>query len=234
MKRWLRPSLLRRIVLTLLAALVLVWAVLSLKDYWVFKRDVHDSESVGRMTRTVLDSLKRFNEEQAWWALRAVDRQFNELRRHAEPQAPGALLFQLSRTDGTPIYHSDGAGPLPDLRPSASLRQVDHLGMGYWPVVQEDARWRLAVWVPVMSDGTALALIGADVLGYVLLALPFVLLPMVLAVWQGLRRCGADAADRPTLARRSVALHEPTGYAELAPLVDASNALLAGPPPAGG
>lgn len=228
MKRWLRPSLLRRTVLTLLAALVLVWAVLSLKEYWVFKRDLHDSESVGRMTRTVLDSLKGFNEEQAWWALRAVDRQFNELRRHAEPQAPGALLFQLSRTDGTPIYHPDGAGPLPDLRPSAGLRQLTHKGVGYWPVVQEDARWRLAVWVPVMADGTALALIGADVLGYVLLALPFVLLPMVLAVWQGLRPLRALTRQ---IGQRSPddlsPLHEPTGYAELAPLVDASNALLA-------
>jgi hypothetical protein len=187
MKRWLRPSLLRRTVLTLLAALVLAWAVLSAKDYWAFKRDVRDSESLGKMAQTVLDSLQGFDALQAFAAMRAADRQYNELRLQAEPQAPGALLLQLSQADGTLVYRSDRAGALPELQTGAGPEQVHHQGQSYWPVVRENTRWRLAIWVPVLPDAQALTLIGKDILSYLLLALPFVVLPMALAVWLGLR-----------------------------------------------
>lgn len=224
---WFGPSLLRRTVVTLLAALLLVWVVLSLKDYVAFKRDVQALESLGRVTQTVLDSLQDFDAAQARAALLAADRQFNELRRQNEPQAPSALLFQLNRADGTLVYRTAGPGSLPDLMVTGSPMQVDHLGMRYWPVVRDNAHWRLAVWVPAMSDRTAIGLIGMDVLSYLLLALPFVVVPMVLAVWQGLRplrRLAQRTAQRPHDDLSP--LQEPTGYAELAPLVEAFNALL--------
>ena len=225
--KWFGPSLLRRTVLTLLAALLLVWVVLSLKDYRAFKQDVQARESLGKLTQTVLDSLQGFDAVQARAALLAADRQFNALRRQNEPQAPGALLFQLSQADGTRVYRSAAPADLPDLLQPLDAAQVEHQGQRYWPVLQHNAQWRLAVWVPVMTDGAALRLIGLDVLGYVLLALPFVLLPMVLAVWQGLRplrRLAQRTAQRPQGDLSP--LQEPTGYAELAPLVDAFNALL--------
>lgn len=228
MKRWFGPSLLRRMVLTMLAALLLVWVALSFKDYWTFKQDVSKRESLGRVTRAILDSLQGLDAQQAHTALLAADRVYNDLRRQAEPQAPGALLFRLSRLqDGQLVYGSGDAAPLPDLPAQDTPAQVVHQGMGHWPVVRQNTQWRLAVWVPVMEDGTALARIGLDVLGYVLLALPLVLVPMFLAMWLGLRplhRFGRQIAHRPPDDLSP--LREPTGYAELAPLVDAFNALL--------
>lgn len=227
MKRWLGPSLLRRSVFTLLAALVLVWVVLSLKDYWVFKQDVRNRESLGRVTQAILDSLQGFDEAQARSALQGADRVYNDLRRQAEPGASGALLFRLSRLDGTRVYVSERARDLPDLPAQGSPGRVTHQGMEHWPVVRQNAHWRLAIWVPVLEDGAALARIGLDVLGYVLLALPLVLLPLALAVWLGLRplhslshRIGQRRPDDLS------PLRDPTGYAELTPLVDAFNALL--------
>lgn len=227
LKKWFGPSLLRRTVVTLLAALLLVWVVLSLKDYRAFKQDVQARESLGKLTQTVLASIEGFDAAQARATLLAADRQFNALRRQNEPQAPGALLFQLSRADGALVYRSAAPANLPDLLQPLDAAQVEHQGQRYWPVLQHNAQWRLAVWVPVMTDGAALRLIGLDVLGYVLLALPLVLLPMVLAVWQGLRplrRLAQRTAQRPQGDLSP--LQEPTGYAELAPLVDAFNALL--------
>lgn len=227
MKRWWGPSLLRRIVLTMLAALLLVWVALSLKDYWTFKQDVRSRESLGRVTQSILDSLQGFDPPQAQAALRAADRVYNDLRRHAEPQAGGSLLFRLSRVDGALVYVSPSASGLPDLAVQGNPERVSFQGMDHWPVVRQNTQWRLAVWVPVMEDGAAFARIGQDVLGYVLLALPLVLLPLGLAVWLGLRPLNS-LSQRIALRRPEdlSPLREPTGYAELAPLVDAFNALL--------
>lgn len=226
-RRWFGPSLLRRTVVTLVAALLLVWVVLSLKDYAAFKRDVQALESLGRVTQTVLDSLQGFDAPQARAALVAADRQFNELRRQNELHAPGALLFQLNQTDGALVYRSAAPKALPDLMMTDTQGQVEHQGMSYWPMVRANANWRLAVWVPVMADRTAIGLIAMDVLSYLLLALPFVVVPLVLAVWQGLRPL-RQLAQRTALRPHDdlSPLKEPTGYAELAPLVEAFNAML--------
>lgn len=221
------PSLLRRIVLTMLAALVLVWLVLSLKDYWVFKQDVRHHESLGNVTQSILNSLQGMDASQAHTALMAADRVLNGLRRQSEPDAPGALLFRLSGVDGTLVYGSPSALSMSDMAVQPTASRVSHNGMDYWPVVRHSAHWRLEVWVPVMEDGVALMRIGLELLGYVLLALPLVLLPLLLAVWLGLR-------PLHKLSQRVVqrepddlsVLQEPTGYAELVPLVDAFNALL--------
>lgn len=230
MSGWLRPSLLRRIVFTLMATLVLVWAVLSLKDYRDFKRDVQERESLARMAQTVLDSLSGLDVHQARGAMKAADRQFNALRLHAQPEAPGTLLFQLSHADGGGglVYRSGEADDLPDLAADPNAMQLEHKETSYWPVMRENAHWRLAVWVPVLPDRVALLMIGEDMFSYVLLALPFVVLPMIMAVWLGLRPLRALTQQ---IARRRTddlsPLQEPTGYAELAPLVEAGNALLA-------
>lgn len=227
MKHWLGPSLLRRTVLALLAALVLVWMVLSLKDFWAFKQDVRDHESFGKIARATLNSLQGLDAQQARVALLAADRQYNEMRRNAEASAPGELLFQLRSAQGSLVYESEGGAPPPDEAGAFPSGEIEHQGTRYWVLVQEDARWRLVVWVPVMSDATAMALIGRDILSYLLLALPFVVLPMALAVWLGLRPLRSltrQIARRP--ADDLTPLQEPTGYAELAPLVEAANVLL--------
>ncbi|MFM2347614.1 MAG: hypothetical protein RL654_2367 [Pseudomonadota bacterium] len=223
MRRWWGPSLLRRIVLTMLAALLLVWVALSLKDYWAFRQDVRSRESLGRVTQSILDSLQGFDPPQAQAALQAADRVYNDLRRHAEPEAGGALLFRLSGLDGALVYLSPSAHGLPDLAAQGGPDRVSFQGRDHWPVVRQNAHWRLAVWVPVLENGAALARIGQEVLGYVLLALPLVLLPLGLAVWLGLRPLHSLSLRRPDDLSP---LCEPTGYAELAPLVDAFNALL--------
>lgn len=227
MNTWLGPSLLRRTVLALLAALLLVWLVLSLKDFWTFKQDVRDRESFGTIAKATLHSLQGLDDLQARVALLAADRQYNELRRQAENAAPGALLFLLQSARGGQVYASE-AGMQPDAAHGHPSGETEHRGVRYWVIEQRDARWRLVVWVPVMSDATAMALIGRDILGYLLLALPFVVLPMALAVWLGLRPLRSLARQ---IARRPAddltPLTEPTGYAELAPLVEAANVLLA-------
>lgn len=226
MTPWMKPSLLRRTVLALLAALVLVWVVLSLKDFWTFKQDVRDRESFGKIARATLNALDGMDESQARVALLAADRQYNELRRNAENAAPGSLLFQLRSVQGELVYESDRGMP-PDAAGDSRSGEIEYRGIRHWIMAQEDARWRLVVWVPVMSDTTAMALIGRDILGYLLLALPFVVLPMALAVWLGLRPLRSLTRQ---IAHRApddlTPLKEPTGYVELAPLVEAANVLL--------
>lgn len=227
MKRWLRPSLMRRTVLTLAAALLLVWLALSLKDYLNFKRDVETRESTGRITLAIVQALHGLDNDGARAAMLATDRHFNTLRRQADAQAPGVLLFQLTRVDGATVYRSSLDTPWP---------AADGIGHGgdaatpravYWPVARANGPWRLAVWVPAQSDAHALAIISLDILNYILIALPLVMLPIALAVWQGLKPLRHLARRVNARPHDDLApLQEPTGYAELAPLVQAFNHLL--------
>lgn len=228
MRRWLGPSLLRRIVLTLVAALALAWVALLLKDYLSFKQDVRSRDSLGRVTAVILDSLQDLDASQARAAMGAADRQYNALQRQSDPDMPGALQFQLSGLDGTLVYRSHASPPLPDLWQTQGQAEVRFAGVSYWPMVREDAHWRLAIWVPVVRDGTALLRIGKDILGYVLLALPIVVFPLLLAVWLGLRPLRRWAQGLAQRAPDDLSdVQEPTGYAELAPVVASFNGLLA-------
>ena len=227
MKRWLGPSLLRRTLFALLAAMVLVWVVLSLKDFRAFKEDVRSRESFKTIAQATLASLQGFDAGQAHWAMKAADRQYNELRRKAEAQAQGSLLFQLNAADRALVYQSEGGTPPADGDATDPSRAIEYRGMPYWPMVQRNERWRLAVWVPVMTDATAMGLIGKDILSYLLWALPFVMLPMGLAVWLGLRPLRTLSRQIALRPQEDLSpLQEPTGYAELMPLVEAANVLL--------
>jgi two-component system, OmpR family, sensor histidine kinase QseC len=223
-----RPSLVRRVVLALLVAFTLVWAVLVVADYWDFKGSIEGREAQRLAVRALAASLDGADPAQAVQLVRGTETQYNLLRQASQPLPRGKLLFQLARLDGTVVYASQGLG-------GAGLTAVDATkdtwtlnDQNYWMASQETPLWRVTLLEPTLSDGEVLKLISRNLVQSLLIAFPLVLLPLWLAVRRGLRPL-RELVGR--VAERSQADFSPLAldlrYAELQPLETAFNDLLA-------
>lgn len=227
MTRWWQPSLVRRVVFALLAAFLLVWCALVAVDYLAYRRGVEHREVLEQLTRNIAESLPADDAGQAVAAVKAAELQYNRLRQSSTSLEVGKLLFRLARQDGVPLYASVAAGEgIPETTPGPV--RVAVAGRDYWSAVQTAGNWRLQLLEPVIDDTLIVRLLGGDLLQPLLIAFPLVLLPLWLAVRRGLqplrRLVGViEARDPGDFRPLSLSLK----YAELQPLLEAFNHLLA-------
>jgi two-component system, OmpR family, sensor histidine kinase QseC len=227
MRRWWQPSLVRRVVFALLAAFLLVWCALVAVDFLACRRGVEHRDVLEQLTRTVAESLPADDAGQAIAVVKAAELQYNRLRQGSTSLEVGKLLFRLARQDGVPLYASVAAGEgIPETTPGPV--RVAVAGRDYWSAVQLAGNWRLQLLEPVIDDTLIVRLLGGDLLQPLLIAFPLVLLPLWLAVRRGLqplrRMVGViEARDPGDFRPLSLSLK----YAELQPLLEAFNHLLA-------
>ncbi len=153
--------------------------------------------------------------------------QINHQRRSGPLPDVGNFMLRLESTTGKTIYASAG---LHGQRMSAEARpNVVKIGaLSYWTVTHATPNWRLRLLEPTLDDSRVLRLISADLLTYLLIAFPLVLLPVWFAVRQGLRPLRALGGQVAARAADDLSpLRAVPDYAELRPLVEAYNALLA-------
>jgi two-component system sensor histidine kinase QseC len=186
MTGWWRPSLVRRLVLALLAAFFLVWCVLVGVDYLEYRNLTRHSAGLELLAGNIADSLPTGDEGQAIAVVRAAGMQYNRLRKIGAPADVGELLIVLERRDGTLLHALPGARGLriPSSAPYPERLFVD--GREYRLAVRELDRWRLFVLEPVIDDTLIVRLLGGELLMPMLIAFPLVLLPLWLAVRRGL------------------------------------------------
>lgn len=222
MSLW-RPSLVRRMVLALLAAFFVVWCVLIGVDYLEYRNMAQRGTSLDLLARGIVDSLPEEDEVLAVALVRAADMQYNHLRKNGATADVGALQFVLARRDGTQVYFSSGVPP----EVAISERLASDKAK-FRTVEREHGRWRLMVAEPVIDDTVIVRLLGSELLFSMLIAFPLILIPLWLVVRRGLlplRRLaseieGRDPGDFSPLALR-------LQHAELQPLVTAFDCLLA-------
>jgi len=228
MKRLLQPSLVRRVVLALLAAFLLVWLVLLGVDYVTFKRQTSTREPIRAAARALAEALEFDDAARAAVVMRATETQYNRLRRNAAPTDLGDLLFRLARHDGSEVYASAALAAVPSTEIADNAQIANVGGRRYWAVTHDTAHWRLTLLEPAVADTTALQWLGRGLLQPMLIAFPLVLLPLWIAVRRGLAPL-RNLAER--VAQRSPTDFSPLGmalhHAELKPLVAAFDALLA-------
>ncbi len=226
MRLWPAPSLARRLVLALSGAFVLVWIALVSVDYLVFKKAIGQRLAQRSAAEGLGEALAQATPAEAALIARASELQFNRTRREAGLGELGALHFQVEDLAGHQVYPDT---PLLT-REAATLRPDDTVSIGptrYWSAQHVTPRWRVVLLEPVVEDGTVLAWIGRDLLQPLLVAFPLVLLPMWLAVRQGLaplRELVARIAGRHPAEVSALGLD--MRYAELRPLVTAFDDLL--------
>lgn len=226
--RWLPgPSLLRRVVLALLGAFVLVWCALLAMDYGSFKEAAFNRQAL-RSAQALADSLGDSSAAEAALMVRVTEDLYNRSRRDSGLEGVGELLFVLTEAgSGQRIYASKAlAGSTVDAD-AGGARPVQIAGRAHWSVVRQTPRWRLLVFEPVVGDGALMRWLGREQLAPMLVALPLVLLPLWLAVWSGLmplRELTARVASRDPADVSGLGLA--LRHAELRPLVTAFDQLL--------
>jgi signal transduction histidine kinase len=228
MTGWWRPSLVRRVVVALLAAFLLVWGVLISIDYLEYRNGARRSAGLELLAGNIAESLPARDDGQATAVVRAAGMQYNRLRKIGAPAGVGELLLVLERRDGTLLHASPGARGwrIPAAAPYPERQFIN--GQEHWSAVRESGGWRLLVLEPVIDDTLIVRLLGGELLLPLLIAFPLVLIPLWLAVRRGLRplhqlAAQVEARDPGDFTPLSLRLE----HAELQPLVTAFNHLLA-------
>ncbi|MFP8777693.1 sensor histidine kinase [Hydrogenophaga sp. RWCD_12] len=221
------PSLVRRVVVALLAAFALVWVTLVVVDFAEFRRATRTQEGLQRAVRALAASLDFDDAARAAQVMQATETQYNLLRAESVPVPFGPILMELARPDGTRVYASKGlqtqALPAAGTEPALWTVQGKRHGMA----TLATPHWRIRMLEPALTDAEAVWLIARNLVKSMLIAFPLVLLPLWLAVRRGLRPLRAlvqRVAERPPADFSPLTLD--LRYAELQPLEHAFNELL--------
>jgi signal transduction histidine kinase len=231
LRRLLRPSLSRRLLLALVLAFVLVGVVLIANEYRAFRQAGRQQAALLKAGRYLSDALGHAADaQQARLIVRVAETYFNRAREDFATERHrvlGALLLQLQAADGQLLYASAAlqSRPLPGTLGQVTAHDVN--GRPCMVVRVATPHGELSIAEPVLADATVLGWLGVDILPSLALAFPFVLVPVWWAVRQGLRplrRLAAQLQQRPRDDFSPITQH--LKYAELRPLVEAFNAVL--------
>ncbi|MES2934202.1 MAG: HAMP domain-containing sensor histidine kinase [Pseudomonadota bacterium] len=227
MRQWLRPTLARRVVIALGIAFLLDWGVLITYDYWSYKQGTRDGlqlKQIGTALDAALSELDDTDQAQLVVAATAV---WIKTLRDSDSRLPGDLLFELRDRTGKLLYTSAPLNAWTEQNMAKQAADKNVLSGRNWVYQRDLQHWSILITEPIVKDSAVLQLIGLLMLPYMLVTFPFVIVPVWLAVSQGLRplRRLRDLV----VARHSDDL-SPIGldakYAELQPLVTAFEEML--------
>ena len=226
MNRLLVPSLRLRVVLALMLAFCMVGVVLSLRNYVSATDPIEIDRVVADFGRGVMAQLDSIDDRaEARGAVESLEFQIN--RSYRDAGVASTLALQLWDRDGILVHAS--TQPLPPLQDAAvGSRRIEMQGRVFHVFIAKDARWRIVVAQPALRRAWLMMSIATDLGVSMLIAFPFVLLPLWLIVSHGLRPLNQlsqriAARDPDDLTETGVG----TRLAELQPLVRSIDALLA-------
>ncbi|WP_296924223.1 HAMP domain-containing sensor histidine kinase [Polaromonas sp.] len=211
----------------MLLAFVLVWAVLLGYIYVEAKQTIANNSGFQKFGHALTLALTDVNDRAQAASVVAATAVWVNIRRRETGVLPGHILFELLDRDGQRIYASAAlALQTLDHRQTQLAEQVLH-GETYRVYQGETPQWKLRIAEPKRSDADILAYNGRFILPYLLLALPFVVLPVSLSVRHGLRPLKELTAR---ISLRSASDLDPVNFEarhrELKPLVHALDAML--------
>jgi signal transduction histidine kinase len=226
MKRLLRPTLVRRVVLALLIAFALVWVVLMAHQFY----NATDQQAFDKNLKSLGDNvLASIAPIETTSEARAVVASTATLinNSYRSNQAPGAVLMELRDAQGQRLFFSPEGGRA---RLHATPGQIDSTVINdqeFRLYLVQNARWSLLVAAPRLNAWWIIGSMSGGMTIDMLIAFPFVLLPVWIAVTRGLRPLRKlsthIAAKGPDdLSALGIEQH----YDELAPLTKAIDHLL--------
>ncbi|KQU83805.1 hypothetical protein ASC78_14375 [Variovorax sp. Root318D1] len=221
-----RPTLVQRVFLAVLLAFVFVLLALQAYMYVNFRQSLAVDQGLSKLGRSLTQAISQLDDEASVRAvIVSTETIYKTLRISGNP--PGTLRFQLWDRGGRLVYSSPGiqgellAGP---------LRQVTTQDIGgepYWVYQDETPHWSLRLAEPERTFAKVLHNNTRNMLPYLLLAFPIVLLPVWLAVKHGLRplrRLADGIGHRKATDLSPLGVDPP--YAELRPLTSALERML--------
>ncbi|MDL2355669.1 MAG: ATP-binding protein [Pseudomonadota bacterium] len=225
--KMLRPTLVRRVTLALLPAFALVWLVLMARQFY----NATDRQALDQNLQTLGDNvLASIAAIDNAGEARAIVAATSALLNHSyrTNNVPGSVLMELRDARGARLFFSPEGGRA-SLRASAGKVSGADLNGQQFRVYRGDAaRWSLLVAAPQLSAWWLIRSMGGGLTVDMLIAFPFVLLPIWVAVARGLRPL-QRLSDRIVAKGPDdlAALGFDPKYAELRPLTAALDRLLA-------
>ncbi len=227
--RWWGPSLTRRTLLALLAAMALVWLALLAQAAWTHYTAMKTNPGVHQLAQGLAKPLSALdNVVEARALVRGMAQTVNALRTDVALLQGDAVVLQLQDAQGGLVHSSAIGVPAVALPSPSGHAQMVIGGKPHWAAWESAGAWRVLVAEPRLPDGRLLGFMGEDLAMSVLLAFPLICLPLWLAVRTGLRpleRLGAQIAERSAQDLRPLANLPPER--ELQGLAQAFDQLLA-------
>ncbi|KQW88634.1 hypothetical protein ASC94_24875 [Massilia sp. Root418] len=222
MTRWLRPTLARRVLAALGMAFLLVWLMLLAYEFIQLQQETEQHSGVQKLGTALSGALLKLERPDQVTAAVATTAAWLNTLRHDANQLPGDLVFELWDRHGKILYSSRAA------KDGAAAQAWTASGGDFWVYRQDTAAWSLRIAEPKPASSATLGGLGRGLLPYLLIALPCVLVPLWIAVRQGLRPLRLLAERIAARPREDLS---PIGmdpqYAELRPLVAAFEDMLA-------
>jgi signal transduction histidine kinase len=225
MMRAFRPTLVRRVFLALLVAFSLVWIVLLGRDFLQAKDAGAFDAKIRAVADNLLASIAPLDSDAYAGAVVASNAALiNEgYRDNRLPE----VLMELRDAGGARVVVSPQADRANLQGPPGSFTDGSVNGQPYRRYHGRHGRWSLTVAAPKLSTWSMFRLMSGSLTLDMLIAFPFVLVPVWIAVRRGLRPLRA-LSDR--IAARGPDDLDPLGvaprYAELQPLAGALDRLL--------
>lgn len=222
------PTLVRRSVMSVVLAFVLVWAVLLGYIFITYKQTITNEPGLQKYGDAVLASLADVSDPAHAAAALASTDSWTNTRRRQIGMLPGTSLYELRDAQDERIYASPGWQMLPARAPDGTITEMLVNGQVLRIYAGRNARWVLTIADPKRSDAAFLSRNAQSLLPYLLLASPFVLIPVWLSVRNGLKPL-QQLARR--IAQRNTDDLQPVGFnarhRELKPLEQSLDTLLA-------
>ncbi|MBC5781336.1 sensor histidine kinase [Ramlibacter sp. USB13] len=225
--RMAQPTLQRRSVAYVLFAFGVIWAVLLAYAYWQNERILATEQPLRKFSEALHGALEETPDpEQARVVVRATLRWINERRAQGKRFPPG-MDAQLLDAQGRHVYGSVQLARVP--ASAWEKGEVVRLGgTAYHLHETRGTRWTLRMAEPVRTTGRFLSYNASNLLEYLLLALPFVVLPVWWSVRTGLRPLEQFASALKGRRQGDLApVDHPVRHRELQPLSEALEGLLA-------
>jgi len=228
MKSLFMPTLVRRVVLALLCAFSIAWVMLMAVQYREVRHNEVGDAGTSAFIAATADALSYVTEpnELRILAIATFKQANTQLMR--DQRSSLVLVKAWDREQHRMVFASAGAEDvtLPESDVGGTVLQSVR-GEAHVVHVATSPRWALMMAVPRITERWLLKELGVSLSKYMVIAFPFVLLPVWLAVRQGLRplqRLSDRIAARSPDDLSALAV-DPT-YAELKPLVSVLDELM--------
>jgi two-component system sensor histidine kinase QseC len=227
MRRVFRPTLIRRVFLALLLAFSLIWLVLVAYAFATGPSEANRDAAISSYGESLVAALASVHEPgEARSVVRASAFILNhEYQKH---KIPTVMAIQLWDSQGQLLFASEESGSVVFGGEVGKMTEAVVQGRPFRVFRGETPRWQVAVAQPKVADEWFLLYSASNLIPYMLIAFPCVLLPLWIAVSQGLRPLRAMsqqilARDPDDLSATGITVK----YEEMQPLVQALDSMLA-------
>lgn len=222
-----QPTLQRRSVAFVLAAFVVIWLVLLAYTYIQNDRIIATEQPFRRFTEALHRTLEATPDPGQAAAIVRATLQWTNERRSQGVRFPPGVDAELLDASGVRVYASPRLQAF-SAQDWGSQARVLVEGRAYLLHEARGPLWTLRIAEPVRTTGSFLSYNASFILEYLLLALPFVVIPVWWSVRSGLRPLAQFAASLKGRRQGDLSpVEHPVRHRELKPLSDALDDLLA-------